>query len=421
MTSESSSAVLDLNDGDETEETEAASMIDDLNEDLQDAVPLIMETGCDIAVKVDAPMKQMSTLETYVTYRVRCVCARWQSPPSVRRRYNHFKVLHQRLTSSYPLLAIPPLPPLHSARQQLDRYSASFVAIRTLGLNAFLDRVAKHPILTHSDDFRQFVTMPDEELDKIFKSESSALNLWGLSSALYGSGEAKPANGARVKDPEFTCIEDYLTSLEQKLTALCSLTTKLHKGCAEVSNELMGMKRCCDAWATQAGGHTARAVSAAGGGAGGAVCRAPPPPAHSAILPMLAAYCRAHRDKLRRRQALHASYVAGNTSDDLHNRLEQASEALRSELSDWMPKTRTEIKSILMDLADGQVNRHTQSLKSWEHALKLSTETDYTDIFKTVSKNAVQNLSPSKCECNFESADSLSDQDNTDMLDVDLS
>ncbi|XP_053623057.1 sorting nexin-7-like [Plodia interpunctella] len=419
MASESSSAVLDLNDGDETEETEA-SVVEDLNEDLQDAVPLIMDTGCDIAVKVDAPMKQMSTLETYVTYRVRCVCARWHGPPAVRRRYNHFKVLHQRLSSSFPLVAAPPLPPLHSARQQLDRYSASFVAIRTLGLNAFLDRVARHPILTHSEDFRLFLTLPDEELEKVFKSESSALNLWGLSSALYGSGEAKPTNGARVKDPEFSSIEDYLTSLEQKLTTLCTLTTKLHKGLDEVSNDFMGMKRCCDAWASGAGGHTALAAGALAAGAARVPRPAPRPPPPRALLPMLVAYSRAHREKLKRRQALHAAYVAGNTSDDLHNRLEQSSEALRSELSDWLPKTRSDIKSILIDVADSQVNRHTLTLQAWEHALKLSTETDHREIFKTVSKTAVHNLSPSKCDNNFES-DSLSDIEHADPLDADLS
>ncbi|XP_073955297.1 uncharacterized protein isoform X2 [Choristoneura fumiferana] len=85
MASESSSAVLDLND-DPTEDSEAPSVTE-----TQDS-PLIMEHGYDIAVKVDAPMKQLSTLETFVTYRVRCVCARWPSPPRVRRRYNHFKV-----------------------------------------------------------------------------------------------------------------------------------------------------------------------------------------------------------------------------------------------------------------------------------------------------------------------------------------
>lgn len=240
MASESSSAVLDMNDADGAEDTEAPSVTDDAVE----GIPLIMEHGYDIAVKVDAPMKQLSTLETFVTYRVRCVCARWRAPPYVRRRYNHFKVLHKRLSAAHPFIAPPALPPLHSARQQLDRYSPSFVAVRTIALDAFLNRVAKHPIFTHSEDFKLFLTTPDEELDKIFKSDHSALSLWGLSSALYGSADTKPANGARVKDPEFIAAADYLLALQQKLTTLCALTNKLHKGCAGVATELMGVLRC---------------------------------------------------------------------------------------------------------------------------------------------------------------------------------
>lgn len=83
-------------------------------------------------------------------------------------------------------------------------------------------------------------------------------------------------------------------------------------------------------------------------------------------------------------------------------RLEQASEALRSELSDWIPKTRLEIKSHLLELADRQVAIHTQSLMSWEAALKLSND-DISQLFKTVSKTAVQNLSPSKCPTDVDS------------------
>ncbi|XP_075989551.1 sorting nexin-7-like [Anticarsia gemmatalis] len=410
MASESSSAVLELNDAD-TEDTEATTVTDDTHE----GVPLIMEHGYDIAVKVDAPMKQLSTLETFVTYRVRCVCARWPTPTHVRRRYNHFKLLHKRLSASHPLVAAPPLPPLHSARQQLDRYSPAFVAVRTYALNAFLDRVAKHPILTHSEDFRIFLTTPDDELDKVFKNENSALNLWGISNALYGSGETKTANGPRVKDPEFTSAADYLQSLQQKLTTLCALTTKLHKSTVNMGNELMGMKRACDAWSPSARGRTARACGAlaAGAHAARAACaRAPAPIAHRAVLPLLAQYAAAHTDKIHKRDAIHAAYVAGtNTTDDLHNRLEQASEALRSELSDWIPKTHTEIKSLLLDLADRQVNLHTQTVLGWEHALKLATESNLEDIFKTVSKTAVQNLSPSRCRSEMSPTETEKDLD----------
>lgn len=395
MASETSSAVLELNDAD-TEETDATTVTDDLHEGL----PLIMEHGYDIAVKVDAPMKQLSTLETYVTYRVRCVCARWPAPPYVRRRYNHFKLLHKRLCGAHPLLAPPALPPLHSARQQLDRYSPSFVALRTCALHAFLERVAKHPILTHSDDFRLFLTTPDEEFDKVFKSENSALNLWGLSSALYGTGESKTTNGPRVQDPEFRSASEYLQSLQHKLTALCALTTKLHKSTLALSTEFMGMKRACDAWSAQAGGRLSAAAAACAAGAASACAATARRPTlqHRAVLPLLAAYAGAHVAKIGQRDQVHAAYVAGtNTTDELHNRLEQASEALRSELSDWVPKTRSEIKTILLDLADRQVNLHTQTLLGWEHALKLASESNIEEIFKTVSKTAVQNLSPSRC------------------------
>ncbi|KAJ0170083.1 hypothetical protein K1T71_014689 [Dendrolimus kikuchii] len=384
MTSESSSAVLDLNNVD-TEDTEPPS----ITEDSKDIVPLIMEHGYDIAVKVDAPIKQLSTLETFVTYRVQCVCARWPTPPYVRRRYNHFKVLHKRLSQSHPLIATPPLPPLHSARQQLDRYSPSFVAIRTPALHAFLDRVAKHPILTYSDDFRIFLTTPDEDLDKVFKSESNALNLWGLSSAFYGSGEARPTNGARVKDPEFSSAADYLQSLQQKLTTLCTLNSP-------------AMKRACDLWSCQERASVSRASGACACGAHAAhratLIAARAPPMHRATLPMLAAYAGAHVDKINSRDAVHATYVSGaNTTNEVHNRLEQASEALRSELADWLPKTHADIKNLLLDLATRQVNLQTQILMGWEHALKLSTDATVDEMFKTVSKSAVQNLSPSKC------------------------
>ncbi|GBP10161.1 Sorting nexin-7 [Eumeta japonica] len=239
MESEGSSAVLELKDDDTGTDDGSIDNTAGHSHDIDDALPLIMEHGYDIVVKVDAPMKQLSTLETFVTYRVRCVCARWSAPPYVRRRYNHFKVLHKRLTSAHPLLPVPPLPPLHSARQQLDRYSPGFVAVRTLALDAFLARVAKHPILTHSQDLRLFLTLSDDELDRSFKSESGVLSLWGLTTAFYNSGEAKTSNGPRVKDLEFSSVTEYLQSLQQKLTTLCSLTTKLYKVSASLGAELM--------------------------------------------------------------------------------------------------------------------------------------------------------------------------------------
>ncbi|CAG9574996.1 unnamed protein product [Danaus chrysippus] len=384
MASESSSAVLELNDADATD-TEAPSVTDDT----QEPPPLIMEHGYDIAVKVDAPIKQLSTLETFVTYRVRCTCARWESPPYVRRRYNHFKLLHKRLSSSHPLTAVPPLPPLHSARQQLDRYSPPFVAVRCLALNAFLDRVAKHPILTLSEDLKMFLTTPDEELDKVLKSDTSALNLWGLSSALYGGGGGggnKQTNGARVKDPEFSSAAEYLSSLQVKLTSLCSLTASLYKGTVALSNELAGMRRVCDAWSSGGGGAANAAAAVSAGSAAASAARARAPLRYRATLPLLAAYAGAQADKIRARDALHAAHVAG-AGPEVHNRLEQASEALRADLADWLPKTRADIKSALLELADRQLGAAAATLRGWERALSMAEDDGV--VFQTVSRAAL--------------------------------
>lgn len=394
MASESSSAMLDMTDAD-SDDMDMPTLMDD-----QEPSPLIMEHGYDIAIKVDAPIKQLSTLETYVTYRVRCVCARWPTPPSVRRRYNHFKVLHKRLSAAHPLTAAPPAPPLHSARQQLDRYSASFVAIRTLALNAFLDRIAKHPILTHSEDFRLFLTTPDEEIDKVFRSENNALNLWGLGSALAYGGDGRHSNGVRVKDPEFSSAVDYLNALQDKLATLCDLTTKLYKGTAALAAEYSSMQRVCDVWSTQCGarcGGTQRGVRglSAGAGAAGQAAGGRPSPSHRAVLPLLAAYAAAQADKIRQRDRMHAEYVSGtDTSDDLQNRVEEATEALRSELWSWTAKTHQDIKGVLAYIATRQVSVLAQSLQGWEQALRVATDTSVHHLFQTVSKNGVRNLSP---------------------------
>ncbi|CAG9106533.1 unnamed protein product [Plutella xylostella] len=134
-----------------------------------------------------------------------------------------------------------------------------------------------------------------------------------------------------------------------------------------------------------------------------------------ALPPMLAAYAAAHAQKIRQRDAAHAAYVSGaNSTDEMHNKLEQASEALRSELSDWNLKTRADIKSILLDLAEKQVIMHQQTLMGWEHALNQATESNE-GLFKTVSKTAVQNLSPTKANMAFEEPSIATEKDLEDL------
>ena len=61
------------------------------------------------------------------------------------------------------------------------------------------------------------------------------------------------------------------------------------------------------------------------------------------------------------------------------------------------------------------MNIHTQTLMGWENALKLSLD-DISQMFKTVSKTAVQNLSPSKCRTLTTPNETERDLDDMDVI-----
>ena len=85
----------------------------------------IEDDSHDLFVHVDDPEKHTGTMESYVTFRVTTKTTRSEyddSEYSVRRRYNDFFWLRQKLEETYPTHLVPPLPEKHSLRR-LDRFS----------------------------------------------------------------------------------------------------------------------------------------------------------------------------------------------------------------------------------------------------------------------------------------------------------
>ena len=76
---------------------------------------------------------------------------------SVRRRYKQFDWLLEQLRHKFVLLAVPPLP----GKQVTGRYEEEFIEVRKRGLNAWIRRVSRHPIVSHSTVFQHFVTCKD--------------------------------------------------------------------------------------------------------------------------------------------------------------------------------------------------------------------------------------------------------------------
>jgi sorting nexin-9/18/33 len=74
-------------------------------------------------------------------------------PQRVKRRYNHFDWLHERLTEKYPNICIPPL----SGKAVTGNFDDEFIAKRKAQLELWLNRMAAHPVVGQSEVFIHFL------------------------------------------------------------------------------------------------------------------------------------------------------------------------------------------------------------------------------------------------------------------------
>eukprot|EP00051_Salpingoeca_urceolata_P010111 m.123265 g.123265 ORF g.123265 m.123265 type:complete len:519 (+) comp16585_c4_seq1:472-2028(+) len=74
---------------------------------------------------------------------------------SVERRFKHFIWLHERLHEKYSCLCVPPLPD----KQFMSKYGETFVDKRKEKLQAWLDRISRHPVIGRDElSFHHFLT-----------------------------------------------------------------------------------------------------------------------------------------------------------------------------------------------------------------------------------------------------------------------
>lgn len=205
----------------------------------------------DLQVRVDNPQKHLDTLETYVTFRI---CTRVnietrvefkESEYSVRRRYNDFVWLRQKLVESFPTHLIPPLPGKHTLLAQLDRYSKSFVLARLAMLHRFLTRVVAHPVLSYNSSLYVFLTAKPSEFNIHRKSGQ------GILGRVTDSLQNLTTNYlVRQRSPEFDSVKDYANALGEKLTQLEKVGRRLHKERQAYQGELNQFQQLFTGWAT---------------------------------------------------------------------------------------------------------------------------------------------------------------------------
>lgn len=99
-----------------------------------------------------------------------------------RHRYSEFESLRANLVKLYPTLIIPPIPSKqtigdYAVKQAKAKEDAAMIAKRKRMLQTFLNRIARHPILSNEHVFHRFL---DGEVSWVGIAPLNTLHLFDL-------------------------------------------------------------------------------------------------------------------------------------------------------------------------------------------------------------------------------------------------
>ncbi|KAK7874567.1 hypothetical protein R5R35_013137 [Gryllus longicercus] len=123
--------------------------------------------------QVASPKKEskLKGLKSFIAYQLTPTINNIQ----VSRRYKHFDWLHERLEEKFSLIPIPPLPD----KQISGRYEEQFIEHRRMQLQAFVNSMCRHPILSQCAVWEHFMTCTDEKMWKAGKRKAEKDELVG--------------------------------------------------------------------------------------------------------------------------------------------------------------------------------------------------------------------------------------------------
>ncbi|XP_042320633.1 sorting nexin-7 isoform X1 [Sceloporus undulatus] len=184
----------------------------------------------DLFITVDDPESHITTIETFITYRVVTKTTRGEFDSSeyeVRRRYQDFLWLKGRLEEAHPTLIIPPLPEKFIMKGVVERFNDKFIETRKKALHKFLNRIADHPTLTFNEDFKIFLTAQAWELSSHKKQGPGLFSRMGQTVKAVASS----MRGGAVKNrPEvFTEMIEYVDVFSQKISLLDKISHRVYK------------------------------------------------------------------------------------------------------------------------------------------------------------------------------------------------
>lgn len=117
----------------------------------------VLHSGDDVEILItDAQKTSVNASSPYIVYVIRTGNA------EARHRYSEFESFRQSLAKLYPTLIIPPIPSKntigdYAVKQAKAKEDAAMIARRKRMLQTFLNRVARHPILSNEHVFHRFL------------------------------------------------------------------------------------------------------------------------------------------------------------------------------------------------------------------------------------------------------------------------
>ncbi|KAL1138402.1 hypothetical protein AAG570_008466 [Ranatra chinensis] len=186
-------------------------------------------------------------METYISFRVTTRVKQETSDDTeyiVRRRYNDFIWLRNKLIEAFPTLLVPALPGKHSVIGQLDRYSKQFIMCRMALLHSYLQRLAAHPVFSSSSAFKIFLTAKPAEFSLHSKGGSGIIDK--LTGSLQNLAGYLPKSGP--VHSEFDNVRQYVNCLSQKLSNIHSIAIRVNKERVDLVYDLEDAKKALRVW-----------------------------------------------------------------------------------------------------------------------------------------------------------------------------
>ncbi|XP_022109937.1 sorting nexin-7-like isoform X3 [Acanthaster planci] len=349
----------------------------------------------DLFITVDDFQKHVFTIDTYITYRVftRTTRSAFDEPEySVRRRYQDFLWLRQKLVETEETHIIPPLPEKHSMR--LDRLSKEFAITRQAALHKFMQRISEHPVISFNEYLKVFLTAKAWELTSHRKASAGIVSRIGSSIKTTTS-----ALMLKNRSPEFTIMSEYINTFGDKMSSVDRISQRILKEQMDLGTEYESYGPTYRLWANSEAelDDTLGSLSDCLDKCAKAV-KDMTVSTETNFLPAIKEYmlyADAVKGTLRKRDFIQMEYELAceeltrrknereqlqKQVDFLSDRTEVANADMKADMERWHRNKRKDIKAMFVGLAEGQMESYKQCLDAWERVIGvLKSEKRYSD------------------------------------------